>query len=188
MRSRPNSTPTCLTRSTRHIINYTEQGMKDSGHDSDFEPVLKPQRPLDNKSHPTPTRIAMQKEIELNKATKRSSWTAFPEEMDVAKKNNKATGIVNKPFMPTQRTPPPHMPVPDATNTPLSNELPDATQNLLPDKMAENKRFTRHNRQKMQQMIPNLLKVFSGQNGSALGGQRTCAHSNAVLATLAPPH
>ena len=52
------------------FVNYTEQGVKDSGNDSDFEPVLKPQPPLDNKSYPTPTRIAMQKEIELNKATK----------------------------------------------------------------------------------------------------------------------
>ena len=51
--------------------------MKDSSHDSDFEPVLKPPTPLVNKSHPTPSRIAMQKEIELNKATKHNYTTAF---------------------------------------------------------------------------------------------------------------
>ena len=69
MRSRPNSTCRHLVRLTRPKIKYTEHGMKDSSHDSDFEPVLKPPTPLDNKSHPTPSRIAMQKEIELNKAT-----------------------------------------------------------------------------------------------------------------------
>ena len=69
MRSRPNSTHRCPVRTTGPTINYTKHGMKDSSHDSDFEPVPKPPTPLDNKSHPTPSRIAMQKEIELNKAT-----------------------------------------------------------------------------------------------------------------------
>ena len=79
MRSRPNSTRKCPVRTTRPKINYIEHGMKDSSRDSDFEPVLKPLTPLDNKSHPTPSRITMQKEIELNKATKRNHMTAFPD-------------------------------------------------------------------------------------------------------------
>ena len=67
MRSRPNSTRRCPIRTTGPTINYTEHRMKDSSHDSDFEPVPKPPTLLDNKSHPTPSRIAMQKEIELTK-------------------------------------------------------------------------------------------------------------------------
>ena len=113
--------------------------MKDSGKDSDFEPVLKPQPPLDNKSHPKPSQIAMQKEIELNKATKRGYSAAFPEATGVAKKNNKATGAVKPPSMPTPRTPPPDMTVPEVTNTPSPIKLPDATQNVLLDKTSRNK-------------------------------------------------
>ena len=81
---------------TQPKINYTEHGMKDSSRDSDFEPVLKPLTPLDNKSHPTPSRITMQKEIELNKAAKRNHTTAFPDKSQLPNKNNKATGVVNK--------------------------------------------------------------------------------------------
>ena len=68
MRSRNISVSAQPSRKKRHAVNYTEQGVKDSGNDSDFELVLKPQRPLDNKSFLTPT--ALQKEIELNKTTK----------------------------------------------------------------------------------------------------------------------
>ena len=80
MRSRPNPTHKHPVRMTWPKINYTEHGTKDSSCDSDFEPVLKPPTPLDNKSHPTPSRIAMQKEIELNKAAKRNHMTAFADE------------------------------------------------------------------------------------------------------------
>ena len=101
MRSRPNPPHKCPVRMTRPKINYTEHGMKDSSRDSDFEPVLKPLTPLDNKSHPTPSRIAMQKEIELlNKAAKRNHMTAFPDESQLPNKNNKATGVVNKTVKP----------------------------------------------------------------------------------------
>ena len=58
--------------------------------------VLKPQPPLDNKSYPTPTRIAMQREIELNKATKRSASSAFPDAKKTPKKNTKGTGASNQ--------------------------------------------------------------------------------------------
>ena len=140
MRSRPNSTRRCPVRTTGPTINYTEHRMKDSSHDSDFEPVPKPPTPLDNKGHPTPSRIAMQKEIELNKATKCNSTTAFPDESQLPKKNNKATGLVNKPVKPNvPNTPQLHLPVPDATNTPSTNELPEAIQNVLPDKMDKDK-------------------------------------------------
>ena len=36
-------------------------------------------------------------------------------------------------------TPQPHLPVPDATNTPSANKLPEATQNVLPDKKDKDK-------------------------------------------------
>ena len=85
---------------TRPKINYTEHGTKDSSCDSDFEPVLKPPTPLDNKSHAIPSRIAMQKEIELNKAAKRNHTTAFPDESQLPSKNNKATEVVNKAAKP----------------------------------------------------------------------------------------
>ena len=140
MRSRPNSTCKCPVRTTRPKINYTEHRMKDSSHDSDFEPVLKPLTPLDNKSHPTPSRITMQKEIELNKATKRNHMTAFPDKSQLRNKNNKATGVVNKAVKPNApNTPRSHSPVRDATNTPTTNELPEATKNVLPDIMDKDK-------------------------------------------------
>ena len=100
MRSRPNSTCKCPIRTTWPKINYTEHGMKDSSCDSDFEPMFKPPTPLDNKSHPTPSRIAMQKEIELNKATKYNHMTAFPDESQLPNKNNKATGVMDKAVKP----------------------------------------------------------------------------------------
>ena len=61
MRSRPTPTPINVrpSRRKRTIVNYKEQMMNDSGHDSDFEPILKPQPPLDNKSYPTPSRMAI---------------------------------------------------------------------------------------------------------------------------------
>ena len=134
MRSRPNPTHKCPVRTTQPKINYTEHGMKDSSRDSDFEPVLKPPTPLDNKSHPTPSRITMQKEIELNKAAKRNHTTAFPDESQLPNKNNKATGVMNKAVKPNvPNTPHSYSLVRDATNSSVTNELPEATQNMLPD-------------------------------------------------------
>ena len=47
---------------------------------------------------------------------------------------------MNKPVKPNvPNTPQPHLLVPDATNTPLTNELPEATQNMLLDKMDKDK-------------------------------------------------
>ena len=111
MRSRPNSTRKRPVRTTQPKINYTKHGMKECSRDSDFEPVLKPLTPLDNKSHPTPSRIAMQKEIELNKATKCNHTTAFPDESQ-PNKNNKATGAMNKAVKPNvPNTPHSHSPI-----------------------------------------------------------------------------
>ena len=134
MRSRPNPRHERPARRTWPKINYTEHGAKDSSRDSDFEPVLKPPTPLDNKSHPMPSRIAMQKEIELNKAAKRNHTTAFPDESQPPKNSNKATGLVNKAAKPNvPNVTPPTSLVRDATNSLLKNEVPEATQNVLPD-------------------------------------------------------
>ena len=116
------------------MVNYAEQGVKDSGHNSDFEPVLKPQPPLDNKSYPTPTRITMQREMELDKANKRTASSAFPDANEAPKKNTKDTGASNQLNNPLP-TPPPLLP--DATKTQPDAKLPEVTQNLLPDKTSE---------------------------------------------------
>ena len=139
MRSRPNPRHERPARRTRPKINYTEHGVKDSSRDSDFEPVLKPPTPLDNKSHPTPSRIAMQKEIELNKAAKCNYTTAFPDKSQPPKNSNKATGLVNKAAKPNvPNVTPPTSLVRDATNSLLKNEVPEATQNLLQDTTDKN--------------------------------------------------
>ena len=112
MRSRPNPTHKCPVRTTWPKINYNEHGMKDSSCDSDFEPVLKPPTPLDNKSQPTPLRIAMQKEIELNKAAKCNHTTTFPDKPQLLNKNDKTTGVVNKAAKPkVPKTPRSYSPV-----------------------------------------------------------------------------
>ena len=60
--------------------------------------------------------------------------TAFPDEPQLPNKNNKATGVVNKAAKPNvPNTPRSYSPVRDATNSSLKNELPEATQNMLPD-------------------------------------------------------
>ena len=128
MRSRPNPRHKRPARRMRPTITYTEHGAKDSSRDSDFEPVLKPPTPLDNKSHPTPSRIAMQKEIELNKAAKCKHMTAFPDESQPPKNSNKAMGLVNKAAKPNvPNVTPPTSLVRDATNSLLKNEVPEAT-------------------------------------------------------------
>ena len=140
MRSRPSPRHKCPARRTQPKINYTEHGAKDSSRDSNFEPVLKPLTPLNNKSHPTPSRIAMQKEIKLNKAAKRNHMTAFQDESQLPNNSNKATGLVNKAAKPNvPNAPPSNSPVRDATNSLLKNEVPEATQNMLPYTTDNNK-------------------------------------------------
>ena len=66
---------TPVTRSTgrkRASVNYAEQGAHDSGCDSDYEAKPKPQQPLDNKSYPSASRIATQRVIETNRASKQT--------------------------------------------------------------------------------------------------------------------
>ena len=53
-------------------MNYAEQGAQDSGCDSDYKAKLKPQQPLDNKSYPSASRIATQRVIETNRASKQT--------------------------------------------------------------------------------------------------------------------
>ena len=82
----------------------------------------------------------MQKEIELNKANKRSASSAFPDATEPTKKNPYGTDAhsttqnprLNEPF------PPPVPLLPDKTNNQTTILLPDATENLLPDTTAEN--------------------------------------------------
>ena len=57
----------------RAVVNYAEQGIQDSGHDSDYETKLKPPQPLDNKSYPSVSQIATQRVIEPNRASKQTS-------------------------------------------------------------------------------------------------------------------
>ena len=54
----------------RPVVNYTEHGTQDMCTDSDFEPVLKLPQPLDNKSYPSASHIAIQREIDNKKANK----------------------------------------------------------------------------------------------------------------------
>ena len=60
--------------------------------------------------------------------------TAFPDKSQLPNKNNKVTGAVNKAVKPNvPNTPHSHSPVRDTTNSPMTNELPEATQNVLLD-------------------------------------------------------
>ena len=55
------------------VVNYAEQGIQDSGCDSDYEIKLKPPQPLDNKSYPSASQIATQHVIKTNRASKQTS-------------------------------------------------------------------------------------------------------------------
>ena len=49
------------------MINYKESPPSRELNDSDYKPVPKKEKPLDNKWYPSSVRIAIQKNIELNK-------------------------------------------------------------------------------------------------------------------------
>ena len=49
------------------MINYKESPPSRELNDSDYKPVPKKEKPLDNKRYPSNVRIAIQKNIELNK-------------------------------------------------------------------------------------------------------------------------
>ena len=55
------------------MVSYAEQGIQDSGRDSDYKIKLKPPQPLDNKSYPSASRIATQRVIKTNRASKQTS-------------------------------------------------------------------------------------------------------------------
>ena len=55
----------------RTAVNYDEQGIQDSGRDSDYEIKLKPPQPLDNKSYPSASEP--QCVIKTNRASKQTS-------------------------------------------------------------------------------------------------------------------
>ena len=61
------------TSRKRTVVNYDEQGIQDSGRDSDYEIKLKPPQPLDNKSYPSASRITTQCVIETKRASKQTS-------------------------------------------------------------------------------------------------------------------
>ena len=72
-RQRTSITSNRSTGRRRTVVNYAEQGIQDSGHDSDYKIKLKPPQPLDNKSYPSASRIATQHVIKTNRASKQTS-------------------------------------------------------------------------------------------------------------------
>ena len=54
-------------------MNYAEQGIQDSGRDSDYKTKFKPPQPLDNKSYPSVSQTATQRVIETNRTSKQTS-------------------------------------------------------------------------------------------------------------------
>ena len=147
---------TSVTRSTgrkRAVVNYAEQSNQDSGHDSDYKAKLKPQQPLDNKSFPSVSRIATQRVIETNRASKQTSTLntySLPAATEPAQgsvqinkqtEDNKvlseATTDLDALTIPDKtagKTPD----GPDETITQPKNVLPDATNSLSPDTTKDN--------------------------------------------------
>ena len=140
-------------------MNYAEQGNQDSGHDSDYEAKLKPQQPLDNKSYPSASRIATQRVIETNRASKQTSTPkthSLPAatepvqgsfQINKQTKDNKvlseATTDLDALTIPDKtdgKTPD----GPDETITQPKNVLPDATNPLSPDTTKDNTGKSKH--------------------------------------------
>ena len=72
MRARVQTPATRSTGWKRASVYYVEQGAHGSECDSDYKAKPKPQQPLDNKSYPSAGRIATQRLIETNRASKQS--------------------------------------------------------------------------------------------------------------------
>ena len=125
---------TPVTRSTgrkRVSVNYVEQGANDndSGLDSDYEAKPKPQQPLDNKSYPSASRIATQRVIETNRASKQ---TMKPNTLTLPA----ATEPVQGPVQANEQTMDNSV-LPEATNDEGALSIPDKTDGNnsdLPDK------------------------------------------------------
>ena len=147
---------TPATRSTRKktaTVDYAEQGTQDSGHDSDYEAKLKPQQPLDNKSYPSASRIATQRVIETNRASKQTSTPntlslpAATEPVQGSVQINKQT--TDNKVLPEATTDVDALTIPDKTDgnipdgpdetiTQPNNVLPDTTNLLSPDTTKDN--------------------------------------------------
>ena len=142
---------TPVTRSIgrkRASVNYVEQGAHDSGRDSDYEAKPKPQQPLDNKSYPSASRIATQRVIKTNRASKQTmipntlALPAATEPVQWPVQANKqtmdnsvlpeATNDVGALSIP-DKTDGNNSDLPDETITQPKNVLPDATNPQSPD-------------------------------------------------------
>ena len=135
-------------------MNYAEQGARDSGCDSDYEAKPKPQQPLDNKSYSLASRIATQRVIETNRASKQTmipntlALPAATEPVQGAVQANEHTmdnsvlpeatndvgalsipdkTVGNNSYLPDETITQPKNVLPDATNP----QSPDATKNSL---------------------------------------------------------
>ena len=62
----------------RKSVNYTDQ-TKDNDQDSDYEPKIPPQPPLDNKKYPSAHRMAIQQGILSNKTRKTENVATLPD-------------------------------------------------------------------------------------------------------------
>ena len=129
-----------MTGRKRSLVNYKEDGFKDSSRDSDYEAVLKPPPPLDNKSYPSASRIATQHLIEMNRANKQTKSPengSLPAATEPIRKsarleNQNAENNVLPDDMRTSET----LPVPDETNNPNpvgKDATTPETEPMLPD-------------------------------------------------------
>ena len=148
MHARLRTPVTRFTGRKRASVNYAEQGAHDSGCDSDYEAKPKPQQPLDNKSYPSASRIATQRLIETNRASKQTmmpntlALPAATEPVQGPVQANKQT--TDKSVLPEatndvgalsipDKTDGNNMDLPDETITQPKNVLPDATNLQSPD-------------------------------------------------------
>ena len=117
-----------MTGRKRPVINYSEQGVQDSGHNSDYEATLKPPQPLHNKSYPSASRIATQHVIESNRAIKQTKQSTLPVETDPGMRSVHAENPQTESnTLPDDTTNSAVLTVPDKT------DLPGTTDVLPPD-------------------------------------------------------
>ena len=159
MRARQHTSVTRSTGRKRATVNYAEQGNQDTGHDSDYEAKLKPQQPLDNKKYLSASRIATQRVIETNRASKQTSTLNTPS-LPAATDPVQGSVQINKQttdnkVLPEATTDVDALTIPDKTdgNTPdgpdetitqPKNVLPDATNLLSPDATKDNTTEPKH--------------------------------------------
>ena len=152
-RQRTSITSNRSTGRKRAVVNYAEQGNQDSGCDSDYEAKLKPPQPLDNKSYPSASRIAIQCVIETNRASKQ---TSTPNTCSLPAATEPAQGSVqinkqteDNKVLSEATTDLDALTIPDKTagklqmdqtktTTQPKNVLPDATSMMSPDATKDN--------------------------------------------------